>query len=72
MDDPKFTELIERIAKLEERTNSLEWKIEEKTNNLLNMFKNLECVVRKVDTRTWAILVTVILGILLQIWLRSI
>jgi len=70
MDDLKFMELAERIAKLEERTNSLEWKIEEKTNNLLNMIKNLECVVKKVDARTWAILISVILGILLQFLFR--
>jgi len=48
----KHDEILERIARLEERV------------------KMLECLVRKQDTRLWAIVAGIILSILVQILLR--
>jgi len=45
-------ELIERIAKLEERV------------------RNLECLVKKLDSRLWYILAGIILSVLMQIAFR--
>jgi hypothetical protein len=48
-DDPTYTELIERIARLEEKV------------------RNLECLVKKLDTRLWFVLAGIIVSILVQI-----
>jgi len=52
MTDRRDEEVIERIAKLEERV------------------RMLECLIRKQDTRLWAIVAGIILSILIQILLR--
>jgi hypothetical protein len=52
MDDLKHTELIERIARLEERVRAL------------------ECMMKKLDNRLWAVIAGIILSILMQILLR--
>ena len=48
MEDQKHLEVVERIAKLEERVRSL------------------ECLVKKLDIRLWAVISGIILSILLQ------
>lgn len=49
MGDAKHDEVVERIARLEERVRSL------------------ECVIKKLDTRLWAVIVGIILSILTQV-----
>jgi len=51
MIDRRDEEVIERIARLEERV------------------RNLECLVRKLDTRLWMVVTGIILSILIQILL---
>jgi hypothetical protein len=57
--DPVLLDLVQRIAKVEERTNSME-----------KMVNDLHYRIESVDQRVWAILSGVVISILLQILLR--
>jgi len=55
-DDPIVIDLVQRVSRLEERTNSLERSVE-----------YLKQRIESLDSKTWWILGSVILSILIQI-----
>ena len=55
-DDPVVIDLVQRVSRLEERTNSLERSVE-----------YLKQRIESLDSKTWWILGSVILSILIQI-----
>jgi hypothetical protein len=55
-DDPIVIDLLQRVSRLEERTNSLEKSVE-----------SLRQKIESIDSRTWYILASVILSILIQV-----
>ena len=55
-DDPIVIDLLQRVSRLEERTNNLEKAIE-----------SLKERVESIDGRTWLILASIILSIIIQI-----
>jgi len=67
-DDPILVDLIARVARLEERVNGVERVI----SLLKEKIEGLERRVEKVDNRTWWILATIAISIIVQILLRVI
>ena len=67
-DDPTLVSLVERVARLEERVNGIERTIA----FVKEKIEGLERRVEKVDNRTWWILATIAISIIVQVLLRVI
>lgn len=62
-DDPIVIDLVQRVSRLEERVSGVEREI----NWLKESVREIKSRIESVDSKTWAILVSVILTILVQI-----
>lgn len=67
-DDPILVDLIARVARLEERVNGVEKVI----SLLKEKIEVLEGRAEKIDNRTWWILATIAISIIVQVLLRVI
>jgi polyhydroxyalkanoate synthesis regulator phasin len=65
-DDPIILDLVARVARLEERVNGIEKTIA----FVKEKIEGLERRVEKVDNRTWWILATIAISIVVQVLLR--
>jgi len=67
-DNPTLVSLVERVARLEERVNGIEKTIA----FIKEKIEGLERRAEKVDNRTWWILATIAISIIVQVLLRVI
>jgi hypothetical protein len=67
-DDPLFIELVAKVARLEERVNG----VEKSLAFVKEKVEGLEKRVEKIDNRTWWILATIAVSIIVQVLLRVI
>jgi uncharacterized Rmd1/YagE family protein len=67
-DDPIILDLVARVARLEERVNGIEKTIA----FVKEKIEGLERRVEKIDSRTWWILATIAVSIIVQVLLRAI
>lgn len=67
-DDPIILDLVARVARLEERVNGIEKTIA----FVKEKIEGLERRVEKIDNRTWWILATIAVSIIVQVLLRAI
>ena len=70
MDDPNVVQLIERIAKLEEKIASVEKRFEDRIAELDKRIERLECAVKEYSARLWALLAGIAVSIALQVLSR--
>jgi hypothetical protein len=64
--DPIVIDIIQRVAKLEERVTMLERII----GLIKEKLDKVECVVDKIDGRVWLVLASIIVSILIQILMK--
>jgi hypothetical protein len=69
-DDPSIVQLIERIARLEEKIASVEKRFEERFTGIEKRIERLECAVKEYNTRLWTLLAGIAVSIALQILSR--
>jgi prefoldin subunit 5 len=67
-----MVQLIERIAKLEEKIASVEKRFEERIAELDKRIERLECAVKEYSARLWALLAGIAVSIALQILIKLI
>ena len=72
MDDPNIVQLIERIAKLEEKITNVEKRFEERITSIEKRIEKLECAVKEYNTKLWTLLAGIAVSIALQILSRLI
>ena len=70
MNDPAIVQLIERIAKLEEKITNVEKRFEERITNIEKRIEKLECAVKEYNTKLWTLLAGIAVSIALQILSR--
>jgi len=70
MDDPNIVQLIERIAKLEEKITNVEKRFEERITSIEKRIEKLECAVKEYNTKLWTLLAGIAVSIALQILSR--
>ena len=67
MNDPDIVQLIERIAKLEEKITNVEKRFEERITSIEKRIEKLECAVKEYNTKLWTLLAGIAVSIALQI-----
>jgi phage shock protein A len=67
MNDPGIVQLIERIAKLEEKITNVEKRFEERISSIEKRIEKLECAVKEYNTKLWTLLAGIAVSIALQI-----
>ena len=70
MDNPNIVQLIERIAKLEEKITNIEKRFEERITSIEKRIEKLECAVKEYNTKLWTLLAGIAVSIALQILSR--
>jgi uncharacterized Rmd1/YagE family protein len=67
-DDPLFLDLVQRVARLEERVNG----VEKVVALLKEKIEGLESHISRIDNRLWYVITGVALSILVQVLLKLI
>jgi phage shock protein A len=70
MNDPSIVQLIERIAKLEEKITNVEKRFDERISSIEKRIEKLECAVKEYNTKLWSLLAGIAVSIALQILSR--